>query len=110
METLETLRQKECVPCEDHKEALTDSEIQEYLAVLDGWVLEEGKLVRNFTFTDFPEALAFVNRVGEIAEVISHHPDINLYSWNKVKLTLYTHSISGLHMNDFILAAKITNI
>lgn len=110
METAENLTHKKCVPCEGGVDPMTPEEVAKYLSMVKGWVLEDGKLVREFTFKDFPEALSFVNQVGAIAESEGHHPDINIHSWNKVKLTLYTHSINGLHLNDFVLASKIKAI
>jgi 4a-hydroxytetrahydrobiopterin dehydratase len=72
-----------------------------------GWtVIEEHHLSKEFQFKDFAEALAFVNRVGEIAEREGHHPDIFL-SWGKVHVEIWTHKIDGLTESDFILAAKI---
>jgi 4a-hydroxytetrahydrobiopterin dehydratase len=73
-----------------------------------GWELQpdEQKLVRSFKFKDFKEAMAFVNRVADLAEAEGHHPDI-LISWNRVRLELTTHAIKGLSENDFIMAARI---
>lgn len=84
---------------------------QKHLKQVPGWQLAEDARVleRTFTFPDFSEALAFVNRVGNIAEAENHHPDIAL-SWGKVAITLQTHVIGGLSDNDFILAAKINQI
>jgi 4a-hydroxytetrahydrobiopterin dehydratase len=66
-------------------------------------------IVRTFTFPDFRQALAFVNKVGGIAEQQGHHPDI-LLSWGKAEITTWTHKIDGLTESDFILAAKIDNL
>ena len=76
-----------------------------------GWVLsEDGKMIaRDLVFKDFKEAMAFVNKVADIAEGEGHHPDI-FVSWNKVKLELTTHAIGGLSTNDFILAAKVNAV
>lgn len=75
---------------------------------LTGWsVRDEKYLEKEYKFTDFKKSLEFINKVGTIAEEEGHHPDILLYSWNRVKLTLYTHAIGGLSENDFILASKI---
>jgi len=71
-----------------------------------GWELEEDKLSRRFKFRDFREAMAFVNRVADLAEEEGHHPDIHIF-WNRVQLDLTTHAIKGLSENDFIMAAKI---
>ena len=63
------------------------------------------QLEKEYLFTDFREALAFTNRVGELAEAQGHHPDIYL-AWGKVKLTLWTHKVNGLTETDFVFAAK----
>ncbi len=102
------LTEKKCVPCEGGVPPLTGEAIVELKKELhpDWRVVEEHHLTRTFRFPDFRSALAFVNRVGEVAEAEGHHPDIFL-SWGKVTITLYTHAINGLSENDFILAAKI---
>jgi 4a-hydroxytetrahydrobiopterin dehydratase len=68
-------------------------------------VIDEHHLEKAYPFKDFREALAFTNRVGELAEEQSHHPDIHL-AWGKVRLTIWTHKIDGLTESDFIFAAK----
>ena len=65
----------------------------------------EIQLIKEYKFKNFREALDFTNKVGELAELQGHHPDIYL-AWGKVKLIIWTHKINGLHKNDFILAAK----
>ena len=71
-----------------------------------GWqVVAEHHLEKEYRFKDFREALAFTNKVGELAEAQGHHPDIYL-AWGKVKLTIWTHKINGLTESDFVLAAK----
>lgn len=101
------LTHKKCVPCEGGVAPMTEAEIAEYLPAVEGWEREGKGITREFRFKDFAEALAFVNRVGELAEAEGHHPDISLHDWNRVKLSLYTHAIGGLHLNDFVMAAKI---
>jgi 4a-hydroxytetrahydrobiopterin dehydratase len=71
------------------------------------WTEQDDALVRDFEFSDFAAALAFVNRVGQAAEEADHHPDILLHGWNKVRLTLSTHSEGGLTEKDRDLAAAI---
>lgn len=71
------------------------------------WTREDAALTREWTFADFPEALAFVNRVGGLAEDQGHHPDLLLHGWNKVRLTLSTHSAGSLTDADERLAAAI---
>lgn len=101
------LSQKKCVPCRGGVAPMKEEEIKKYMPMIPDWTWEEGKLSRRFQLKNFKEAIAFVNKVAEIAEIEQHHPNISVYGWNKVKLTLFTHKIKGLHLNDFILAAKI---
>ncbi len=81
---------------------------QDMLKNLNGWELVEnaGKIEKKYKFANFVEAMAFINKVAEIAEQEGHHPDI-FVSYSRVTITLFTHKINGLHMNDFIVAAKI---
>jgi 4a-hydroxytetrahydrobiopterin dehydratase len=85
--------------------ALTDQQAQSLLTSLPDWKIEGGELERTFSFKDFRASLAFVNRVGELAESAGHHPDIDI-RYNKVRLALVTHDAGGLTNNDFDLAAK----
>lgn len=70
------------------------------------WENNGKEITRTYKFKDFKEALAFVNRVAELADAADHHPDIDI-RWNKVKLTLSTHSAGGLTEKDFALARQI---
>jgi 4a-hydroxytetrahydrobiopterin dehydratase len=79
------------------------------LAQLPGWGIETGELVKTFSFKDFREALAFVNRVGEAAESAGHHPDIDI-RYNRVRLSLVTHDAGGLTEKDFNLASGVNNL
>jgi 4a-hydroxytetrahydrobiopterin dehydratase len=74
------------------------------------WREQDGALVRDAEFADFAAAMAFVNRVAEAAEAAGHHPDILLHGWNKVRLTLTTHSAGGLTDADRDLAARIDGL
>ena len=74
------------------------------------WHHEDDAIVRNFEFPDFAAALWFVNRVGEIAEERNHHPDILVHGWNKVRLTLTTHSEGRLTDNDRAMAERIDGV
>jgi len=109
---MDDLKTKKCIPCEGGLAAMTREEFSKYLDQVNDWSVidNDTKIEREFTFKDFIEALAFVNAAGEIAEKEGHHPNIYIHSWNKVKMTVYTHSINGLSENDFILAAKIDAI
>jgi 4a-hydroxytetrahydrobiopterin dehydratase len=86
---------------------LSDSEIQARLADRPGWQLSDGAIEREWKLADFPAAIAFVNRVADLAEQANHHPDILLHGWNRVRLTLSTHSEGGLTDADFNLASRI---
>jgi 4a-hydroxytetrahydrobiopterin dehydratase len=74
------------------------------MVTVPDWQVDSGELVRTFLFKDFRTALSFVNRVGEIAENASHHPDIDI-RYNKVRLALVTHDAGGVTQKDFDLAA-----
>ena len=71
------------------------------------WRQEGDALTRDWRFGDFAEAMAFVNRVAEVAEAANHHPDILVHGWNNVRLTLSTHSKGGLTDADHELARQI---
>jgi 4a-hydroxytetrahydrobiopterin dehydratase len=100
------LAHKRCVACDAGTPRLSMQEAEALLEQVPGWELEENKLTRRFKFTDFKQAMAFVNRVATLAEEEGHHPDIHIF-WNRVRLDLTTHAIRGLSENDFIMAAKI---
>lgn len=104
------LSNRECVPCLKSLPPFSKDQIDAHLSQLEGWDLVSGfRLEKIFKFRDFREALDFTNRVGLLAERQQHHPNIYL-TWGKVMVSLYTHKIGGLHLNDFILAAKIDRI
>ena len=85
-------------------------ELIEAVAKLPEWGLESGELVRLVTFTDFVAALAFVNRVGELAEAAGHHPDIDI-RYNKVRLALVTHdAFDAVTEKDLKMAEKISGL
>ncbi|PYN98343.1 MAG: 4a-hydroxytetrahydrobiopterin dehydratase [Candidatus Rokuibacteriota bacterium] len=98
-----------CVACRSDSPPATDAEIAQLGKDVPGWrVIErEGiqRLERVFEFPDFARALAFTNRVGAIAEAEGHHPAI-LTEWGRVTVTWWTHTLRGLHRNDFVMAAK----
>ncbi len=102
------LANKECVPCKGGVLPLKGAALTPLLGKLsEGWKLVgEHHLEKEYDFVDFKSALAFTNRVGELAEKQNHHPDIYL-AWGKAKLTLWTHKIDGLTESDFIFAARV---
>ena len=103
------LNQMQCVACRKGEPTVTEAELAEYSAQVPAWriIKVDGidRLERGFTFPNFVEALAFTNKVGELAESEGHHPAL-LTEWGKVTVTWWTHKIGGLHRNDFIMAAK----
>ncbi len=74
------------------------------------WDEKENKLEREFVFSNFKQALSFVNKVGELAEEMDHHPDILLFDYKKVKISLTTHSKGRITESDYGLAEKIDQI
>ena len=105
------LSEKTCKPCEGGTPPLKGEDLAGLSAKLDeGWkVVEEHHLVKSYDFDDFKQALAFTNRVGEVAEEQGHHPDIFL-SYGKVEIKMWTHKIDGLTESDFIFAAKVDDV
>ena len=105
------LAEKECIPCKGGIPPLKGQALAELLRKLgNNWaVINEHHLEKEFTFKNFREALAFTNKVGELAEAQGHHPDIGL-SWGRVKITIWTHKIDGLTESDLIMAAKIDRL
>jgi len=89
---------------------LTNDEITKNLSTLSGWKKDENQIAKEFEFKDFMEALSFVNKLGNEAEQMNHHPDIFIHSWNKVKITILTHSEGGITKKDFQLAEKIEGL
>jgi 4a-hydroxytetrahydrobiopterin dehydratase len=85
---------------------LEETEIARRLAGLRGWERSGDEIRRSFEFPDFKTALAFVNRVGELAEAMNHHPDIDI-RYSRVTLALTTHDVGGLSARDFELAGRI---
>ena len=101
------LAAQECVPCKGGVPPLAGEELEALSRRLGGgWRVADGHhLEKEYRFPNFVDALAFVNRVGALAEEQGHHPDIYL-TWGKVKLTMWTHKIDGLTESDFVFAAK----
>ena len=101
------LADRRCAPCTSDTPALLPEEVAAYAEQVPGWTVDDNlKVHRSYRFRDFASGLAFVNRIGEVAEAEDHHPDLFL-AWGLVQVTIWTHAINGLSENDFILAAKI---
>jgi len=104
------LASKNCVPCRGGVPPLAGKELDSLSKQVPEWkVMNSHHITRAFKFADFRQALAFVNKVGNLAEEQGHHPDIFL-AWGKAEITTWTHAINGLTESDFILAAKIDKL
>lgn len=105
------LAKKKCIPCTKQTPPLKGEELDQlHKQLAPHWnIVKEHHLQKTFLFSNFREALDFVNKVGQIAEEQGHHPDMHL-SYGKVKIELWTHKIDGLSESDFILAAKCDSL
>ncbi|PIA28421.1 hypothetical protein AQUCO_07000029v1 [Aquilegia coerulea] len=109
---MDDLSSKKCIPC-DSKDirAMTDEAAHTLKPKVPGWdLVTDGsilKLRRSWKVKSFTKGLEFFQVIAEVAEAEGHHPDLHLVGWNNVKLDIWTHSVSALTENDFILAAKI---
>ncbi len=105
------LADRQCEPCKGNVSSLAGAKLQALEKELahDWRIVKKHHLEKEFEFKDFRQALAFTNKVGELAEDVGHHPDIYL-AWGKVKVTIWTHSVDGLTESDFILAARIEKL
>lgn len=88
---------------------LSPAEVAPLLAEVPGWEAKADRLVRTFAFKDFAAAMKFVNALAEVAEREDHHPDFTV-RYNKVEVSSWTHTVDGLSENDFILAAKLSQV
>jgi len=108
-----TLADKSCEACRKGAAPATPEDIAHYLPQLSGWRITEAggikRLEKVFVFKNFAEALRFTDLVGAMAEQENHHPAL-LTEWGRVTVTWWTHKIAGLHVNDFIMAAKTDKI
>ncbi len=106
------LTAKKCTACEGDTPPFTKGQITEHLAAVPEWKLtDDGKLIRRkYKFKDFVTAMAFLQKVGVLAEEEEHHPDLHLTGYKNVAIELTTHAIGGLSANDFIVAAKIDKL
>lgn len=103
------LRQLQCKPCKGDAAPVDSADYKALLAQLPGWQIEDRNGVSILTkvhdFKRYSQCLEFVQRIGELAESHDHHPEM-VISWGKVQVTWWTHTINGLHLNDFILASE----
>lgn len=113
---MDALRRKKCVPCEGGIPPLSDGEIRELLPQVPQWMIvpapdpKTGTMVntlqREVKLKAFMDVIRLIQDVAQLAEAEGHHPDFSVH-YNHIRFTLWTHTIGGLHDNDFILAAKI---
>lgn len=105
------LKNQKCQACSGNTPKFDEKQITDNLSKLNSWsVNDEQKMIyKKFNFKTFKQALNFTNKVGEIADLEGHHPDISL-GWGYSLVMLHTHAIQGLSINDFIIAAKIDEI
>ncbi|HEX7635333.1 MAG TPA: 4a-hydroxytetrahydrobiopterin dehydratase [Noviherbaspirillum sp.] len=103
---IELLKKK----CRHRETALTDAEIADHLAAVTGWALQDGKIVKTFSFKNYYETLAFVNAIAYVIHAEDHHPEL-VVTYNRCAVKFNTHSVNsgrgGLSENDFICAAKV---
>src|SRR5262249_61394487 len=106
---MSTLSAERCIACRRDSPTVTVAELAELRREVPDWQVVEhdgiARLERAFGFPTFADALAFINRVGALAEAEGHHPAL-LTAWGRVTVTWWTHKIRGLHRNDFVMAAK----
>ena len=105
------LADKACIPCRGGIPPLGAVAAKQLLSQAPSWTLMDDahRIERTFHFPDFKGAIAFVNKIGELAEAEGHHPDIH-FGWGYATVSMHTHKIKGLHENDFIMAAKINRL
>jgi len=111
---MDKLYRKKCIACDGNTIPFDTSEIHKYLKKIDGWSVKSDDkinyyLEKHFKFNNFIESQKFTIKVGSIAEIEGHHPDIH-FGWGYAKIKIFTHAIKGLAESDFILAAKIDQI
>ncbi|MCF7975779.1 MAG: 4a-hydroxytetrahydrobiopterin dehydratase [Phycisphaerae bacterium] len=110
---MENLQDIKCAACQGGASLVTQEEITQFMPNLAEWnikqVFEINRLERTYYFKDFKEALAFTQRVGDLAEQANHHPAI-LTEWGRVTVSWWTHKIKGLHINDFVMALQTDNL
>jgi 4a-hydroxytetrahydrobiopterin dehydratase len=99
------LAKKRCAPCEGGVAPYAPDEARALLAQLKGWIIEDGRLVKLYPFSNYYQTMAFVNALAWISHREDHHPDLAV-GYNQCRVSYSTHAIDGLSENDFICAAK----
>lgn len=103
---------KQCIPCEGISRAYTEEEALHHLKNLPQWSTgDHGKSIqRTYSLKNFIECINLINQIKNIAEDQNHHPDLHLTSYKNLQVVLFTHALSGVTENDFILATKINEV
>lgn len=109
MDTVCSLSDKHCKPCEGGVPPLPPNEAARLLRELDGWELQGNAIHKTFEFKDYFKTMAFVNAVAWIAHRENHHPDMGVH-YNKCRVEYSTHAVGGLSENDFICAARVDEL
>jgi 4a-hydroxytetrahydrobiopterin dehydratase len=104
------LLEQHCVEYPSGSPPLQPDEVERYLEKVPGWKLEDGVVRRALRFPDFRTLIAFVNRLADAAEEEQHHPDFLVYGYRRMRIDFATHSIGGLSLNDFIMAARVSKL
>ena len=106
------LTSRKCEPCEGHTAPMSEMEARGFLKMIPNWNLDEsGKSIsRAYVCKNFVAAVEFVRMIADVAEAEDHHPDLHLTGYRHLRVELSTHAIGGLSENDFIVAAKISEL
>ena len=105
------LSSKHCIPCEKDTKPLSHEVSHDLIEKVNQWTLnEDTSIEKTLHLKNFAEVMTLVNKIADIAEKEGHHPDIHIFDFNKLTITLTTHNIKGLSENDFILASKIDEL
>ena len=103
------LLSKKCKPCEGGVAPYSTPQANDMLKALKGWIIENGRLVKLYPFTNYYQTMAFVNALAWISHREDHHPDLTV-AYNQCRVAYWTHAIGGLSENDFICAAKCDSL
>ena len=109
---MKDLLNQSCSACEIGAPLVPEDKQTDLLKELDGWIIDHSdisKLIKEFKFNNYEQSITFTNLIADLAESQDHHPKITL-EWGRVTLEWWSHKIRGLHMNDFICAAKSDEI
>lgn len=107
---MNNLATKTCTACEGDTPPLDQTKVASLLTEIIDWNTDNKKIFKTFNFKDFKTAIVFVNKIVALAEKENHHPDLCVHDYKKVTITLSTHNINGLSLNDFIMASKIDEL